>query len=297
LIKSIPFLVVLPSIILVFVFIYLFIVWTGYTSLSNWNSIAPDWSFAGFRNYISLFKSFRFQSDLRNMIFFSFFFIIGVTGLGQLLAILLEQKIRLKQVFRNIFMFPMAMSFVVTGVAWRWIFNPESGINLFLKVFGLSPGWYTDTQIIPGWTLFNIEFGFPVAMVAVLVAAIWQMTGFSLAMYIAGLSGIPIEIREAAVIDGANKFQMYIKVILPQLKPITFGVILMMLQISLKIFDLIYTMTGSGPNFVTDMPAIFMYETTFKNNFYAEGAAISIVMLVLVMFFVVPYLFRSKGDS
>lgn len=295
--KWTPFLVVLPSILIVAVFVYFFIAWTGYVSLSNWNSLLPDLSFAGLKNYKQLFGSFRFQSDIRNMIFFSVFFIVGVVALGLFLAVLLEQNIRGKWFFRNVFLFPMAMSFVVTGVAWRWILNPESGVNLFLEKFGFSPGWYTDTTIIPGWKVFDIEFGMPVALIAVLIAALWQMTGFSLAMYLAGLSGIPKELREAANMDGANKWQTFFKVILPQLRPITFGITLLMLQVSLKIFDLVYTMTGSGPNFVTDMPGIYMYETTFQGNFYAEGASIAIMMLMLIMVFVVPYILKQDKED
>ena len=97
--------------------------------------------------------------------------------------------------------------------------------------------------------------------------------------------------------DGANKWQVYVKIIIPQLKPITFGLVLIMFQISLKIFDLVYTMTGSGPNFVTDMPAIYMYETTFKSNFYSEGAAIAVFMLLMVLIFIVPFMFRRKEDA
>lgn len=292
-----PFLIVLPSVLFVIVFVYLFIGWTGVVSLVKWNSLKPDFTFVGLENYKTLLESFRFQSDIRNMIFFSLFFIVGVIVLGQFLAILLEQNIKGKWLYRNIFLFPMAMSFVVTGVVWRWIFNPESGVNLFLGKFGYSPGWYTDITIIPGWSIFKIDFGLSVGLIAVLIAAIWQMTGFSLAMYLAGLGNVPHELKEAALMDGANKWQVYIKIIIPQLKPITFGLVLIMFQISLKIFDLVYTMTGSGPNFVTDMPAIYMYETTFKSNFYAEGAAIAIFMLLMVMIFIIPYMFRRKEDA
>nr|WP_213586773.1 sugar ABC transporter permease [Paenibacillus sp. J2TS4] len=294
--KWLPLLVVLPSVLLVFIFVYLFIGWTTVVSFVSWNSLKPDFTFVGLKNYAQLFDSFRFQSSLRNMIFFSLFFIVGVVVLGQILAIFLEQKLAGKWLYRNIFLFPMAMSFVVTGVAWRWILNPDSGINLLLQKVGLSPGWYTDVTIFPGWSIFKIEFGLPLALVAVLIAAIWQMTGFSLAMYLAGLGNVPEELKEAAMIDGAGTWKMYYKVILPQLKPITYGVVLIMLQISLKIFDLVYTMTGSGPNFVTDMPAIYMYETTFKSNFYSEGASIATIMLLMVMIFVVPYIFSRKEE-
>lgn len=294
--KLLPIIVVLPSVLLIAVFVYIFIGWTGVVSVVNWNSLKPDFTFVGFDNFIQLLQSFRFQSSLRNMLFFSLFFIIGVIALGQFLAILLEQKIKGKWVYRNIFLFPMAMSFVVTGVAWRWLLNPESGVNLFLQKFGVSPGWYTDVTVFPGWTIFKIEFGLPLALISVLIAAIWQMTGFALAMYLAGLGNVDGELKEAAMMDGANQWQVYYKVIIPQLKPITYGLVLIMLQISLKIFDLVYTMTGSGPNFVTDMPAVYMYETTFKSNFYSEGAAIAIIMLMLVMVFVLPYLLKRRED-
>ncbi|HLR63425.1 MAG TPA: sugar ABC transporter permease, partial [Lentibacillus sp.] len=131
----------------------------------------------------------------------------------------------------------------------------------------------------------------------VVIAAAWQMTGFSLAMYLAGLRGVPDELREAARMDGASEFQVYRKVVIPMLMPITVSVIIIMAHMSLKIFDLIYAMTGSGANFVTDVPAVYMYETTFKGNNYANGAAIAIIMLLVVAVFIVPYLWNSrKGD-
>lgn len=288
-----------PSLILIAAFVYGFIGWTGYVSLSNWNSILPNLSFAGLDNYVAIFKTFRFQSDLRNMIFFTVFFILLVVVLGQFLAVLLDQKLKGESIFRNIFLFPMALSFVVTGVVWRWVLTPKSGINLILQHLGIgTPKWYTDTTVIPSLHIAQIPFGLPLALISVIIAAVWQMTGFSLAMYLAGLRGIPEELREAARMDGATEWQVYFKVILPQLKPITFGVIVMMLHISLKIFDLIYTMTGPGANFVTDMPAVNMFEETFKGNFYAQGAAIAIVMLLIVAVFIVPYLIRSrKGEA
>jgi len=212
-------LIIVPSVLLVFFFVYVFIGWTGVVSLVKWNSVKLDFTFVGLSNYINLFQSFRFQSDIRNMIFFSLFFIMGVVVFGQAIALLLEQNIRGKWIYRNLFLFPMAMSFVVTGIVWRWIFNPQSGVNLFLKKFGVAPDWYTDVTIFPGWKLFKIEFGLSVGLIAVLIAAIWQMTGFSLAMYLAGLGNVSPELKEAAAMDGANKWQVAVKVIIPQLKP------------------------------------------------------------------------------
>ncbi|MFB4162505.1 carbohydrate ABC transporter permease [Alteribacillus sp. JSM 102045] len=287
-----------PSVVLLGIFIYGFIGWTGYVSLSNWNTLTPDFSFAGLSNYLYLFSDFRFQADLRNTLFFTIFFIGLVIILGLGLAILIDQKLKGESFFRNIFLFPMALSFVVTGVVWQWLLNPSTGFNQFLEVFGIQPLWYTDTNILAGFQWGAIQFGVPVAIIAVVIAAVWQMTGFSLAMYLAGLRGIPDELREAARVDGATELQVYRKVVIPMLMPITVSVVIIMAHISLKIFDLVYAMTGSGANFVTDVPGVYMFETTFRGNYYAQGAAIAIIMLILVAVFIVPYLwYNRKGES
>lgn len=291
-ITAIAFLI--PSIILIAIFVYGFISWTGYVSLSNYNTIVPDFSFAGLKNYLYLFNDFRFQADLRNTLFFTILFIGLVIILGLGLAVLLDQHLKGESVFRNIFLFPMALSFIVTGVVWQWLLHPSTGFNQLLAIFNIEPKWYTDTTILAGFKWGSIEFGLPVAIIAVVIAAVWQMTGFSLAMYIAGLRGIPEELREAARIDGATEFQVYRKIILPMLMPITMSVVIIMAHISLKIFDLIYAMTGSGANFVTDVPGLYMFETTFRGNYYANGAAIAIIMLLLVAVFIVPYLWSSR---
>jgi glucose/mannose transport system permease protein len=288
----------IPSFLLILVFVYGFIGWTGYVSLSNYNSLVPDFSFAGLKHYIYLFQDFRFQADLRNTLFFTILFIGLVIVLGMGIAVLIDQKLKGESIFRNIFLFPMALSFVVTGVVWQWLLNPSTGFNQFLSVFGIQPKWYTDTNILAGFEWGSIEFGLPVAIIAVVIAAVWQMTGFSLAMYLAGLRGIPDELREAARMDGASEFQVYRKVVLPMLMPITVSVVIIMAHISLKIFDLIYAMTGSGANFVTDVPGVYMFETTFRGNYYANGAAIAIIMLLLVAVFIVPYLWSNrKGEQ
>src|SRR5690625_2511077 len=242
----------IPSILLILIFVYGFIGWTGYVSLSNYNSIMPDFSFAGLKNYIYLFNDFRFQADLRNTVFFTILFIGLVIILGLGLAILIDQKLKGESIFRNIFLFPMALSFIVTGVVWQWLLNPSTGFNQFLSVFGIQPKWYTDTNILAGFQWGNIEFGLPVAIIAVVIAAVWQMTGFSLAMYLAGLRGIPDEMREAARMDGASEFQIYRKIILPMMVPITMSVVIVVAHISLKRFGLGYAMTGAGAEIVTD---------------------------------------------
>ena len=284
------FLLVLPSFLAVAIFVYGFIGWTGAVSFTEWNTLVPNWSWAGLKNYLYLFNDLRFQADLRNTLVFTVFFILLSAGLGLLLAVLLDRRIRAEGWFRNIFIFPMALSFIVTGVVWQWIFNPSTGINLLLKEWGLErlPQWYVDTRVIPGVEWGQISFGIPLALIAVVIAAVWQLSGFAMAMYLAGLRAIPEEIREAARVDGANEWQVFRKVILPQLRPITLSVIIILGHISLKIFDLIYAMTGPGAMFVTDMPGVYMFETTFRGNHYAQGAAIAVIMLILVCALIIP---------
>jgi len=300
--RFVPFLMVLPSIILIAIFVYGFIGWTGYVSLSNWNTFVPDLSFAGFKNYIYMFKDFRFQSDLRNTLFFSVLFIGSCLVIGLALAVLVDQKLRAASFFRNVYLFPMALSFVVTGVVWQWILNPSTGVNLLLKALGMknTPLWYVSTRIIPAISVGRIKFGLPVAILAVIIAGVWQQSGFAMATYLAGLQAIPDEVREAASVDGATEWQKFRYVILPMLRPMTITITIMLAHVSLKTFDLVYAMTGPGAGYVTDVPGVYMFETSFRGNHFANGAVIAMVMLICSAIVTVPYLLgrgrRDLGD-
>lgn len=291
----------LPSLAAIAIFVYGFIAWTGFVSFTEWNTLVKNFAFAGFSNYQFLFQDFRFQSDLRNTLTFTILFIAGGMLIGLFLAIMVDRKIRGEAFFRNVFVFPMALSFVVTGVVWQWILNPTTGINLLLKSLGMTnvPSWFVSTEIVPKIHLGQIDFGLPLAIIAVAIAAIWQMSGFAMAMYLAGLRGISEDLREAARVDGATEWQVLLKVILPQLKPITMSLIIILAHISLKIFDLVYAMTGPGAMFVTDVPGVYMFETTFRGNHYAQGAGIAMIMLLLVSLLIVPYLIFNmrKGEE
>ncbi|MFZ5824328.1 MAG: carbohydrate ABC transporter permease [Bacillota bacterium] len=290
-----PVLLVSPSVLALLVFVYGFIGWTGYVSLSNWNTFVPNLSFAGLKNYLFLFKDFRFQSDLRNTLFFAVLFIGICLVLGLILALLVDQKLRAAGLFRSIFLFPMALSFVVTGVVWQWILNPGTGINLWLKALGAKspPLWFVSTKIVPSIDLGKIEFGLPLAILAVVIAAVWQMSGFAMATYLAGLQGIPEDVKEAARVDGASEWQTLRRIVLPMLRPMTISIIIMLAHVSFKTFDLVYAMTGPGAMYVTDVPGVYMFETAFRGNFMANGAAIAMVMLVLSAVVTVPYLLTS----
>lgn len=275
-------LIIAPSVILVLVFVYGFISWSGYVSLTDWKGLVPNYEWAGLKQYISLAGHPRFIQDMINTGVFTMIFLCGNLFLGLLLAVLIDRRLKGEIFFRNLFLFPMSVSFVVTGTVWVWIFNPNSGLNAIFNSLGFSTenwGWITDPKM---------------ALYCVSMAAVWQMAGFTMAQYLAGLRGISDDIREAARIDGAGEAQIFRHIILPQLWPVTVGAVVILGHISLKIFDLVYVMTKGGPGRATDMPGIFMFETTFRGDFFARGAAIGIVMLIMVALLIVPYLIYSR---
>jgi glucose/mannose transport system permease protein len=282
--RILSFLFIAPSIVLISVFVYGFIIWTGWISLTNWRDVFPDFSFVGLRNYIDLFQNLRFQIDFKNIMVFTVLFLLSSIFIGLLLSILLDRKIRYENIFRSIYLFPMAISFIVTGVVWRWLLNPGTeasgslGINMLLEQIGLGflkSKWYTDPSI---------------GIKAVVIAAVWQMSGYVMAMYLAGIRSIPGELSEAAQVDGASIWQIYRYIILPLLRPVTLGAVIILTHISLKIFDLVVAMTGAGIGFSCDVPALFMYDTTFRGNFFAQGAAIATILLISIAIIIVPYL-------
>jgi glucose/mannose transport system permease protein len=281
---------VTPSIVAVAVFIYGFIAWSVRVSLSQWKGLNPNYAWQGFSNYIELFKDPRFHVDIRNTLIFTFIFVAGSLILGLILAILLDQNLPGEALFRGLFLFPMAISFIVTGVVWRWLMNPAtgdrlSGFNLLFTKLNLDflvNAWHTT----PSW-----------GIAAVALAAIWQMSGYTMALYLGGLRAVPDEIREAARVDGASEFRIYRNIILPLLRPITLSAMIILGHISLKVFDLI--MAIAGKQFALDVPAIYMYQTTFDGYFYWRGAAISIILLVSVATLIIPYLrytLRSEAE-
>jgi glucose/mannose transport system permease protein len=315
---ALPPLILTPAMIGSMIFVYAFIGITIWVSLSKWGTLRMDLNlrepFAF--TYQQMFSMPRWHASLRNTFIFTTLFLFGSIFVGLLLALLLDRKLLGHTILRNVFLFPYALSFIVTGIAWRWIFNPETGINLLFDGLGINhlitslggppfkPGWTTDPSVLfsinnwfgiifPGVRNMSVHLGIPIALIPVVIAACWQLTGFSMAMYIAGMSTISSELREAARIDGANEFQIYTHVIMPLLRPITVSTAIILGHVSLKIFDLIFAMTGTGPGFATDVPGIFVFDQTFKATRYNLGAAASVVMLILVSLVIVPYLWSS----
>ena len=282
------FFLVLPSIIAVFIFIYGFIFWSVRVSLSNWVGLMPNYEWAGLQNYFDLFQDPRFHIDVRNTLIFTVLFVGGCLFLGLILAILLDQGLRGENFFRSLFIFPMAISFIVTGVVWRWLMNPAmgsrmSGLNLLFDQLGLDfliNKWHTT----PNW-----------GIAAIAIPAIWQMSGYTMALYLGGLRTVPDSLREAARVDGASEFMIYRKIILPLLWPVTLSAVIILGHMSLKVFDLIIAVAGK--QVALDVPSIYMWTTTFDGLFYGRGASIGILLLMSVAVLVIPYLYTSLREE
>ena len=228
------FFLLLPSIVAIAIFVYGFIGWSARVSLSKWKGLTPDFTWVGLQQYINLFNHDpRFVIDVRNTALFTVLFIVGCVLIGLGLAILLDQKLKGELLFRGIFLFPMSISFIASGVVWGWLMNPATGsrltgINLIFHSLNLDfliSKWHTTA---PPW-----------GMAFTVIPAIWQLSGFTMALYLGGIRSIPEEIREAARVDGASEFEIYRHIILPLLQPVTLSAVIILGHMSLKIFDLI----------------------------------------------------------
>jgi glucose/mannose transport system permease protein len=280
-----------PSIAAVAIFVYGFIAWSVRVSLSRWKGLNPDYTFVGLQQYTNLiFHDQRFLIDVRNTAVFTVGFILGCLLLGLALAILLDQKLKGESIFRSIFLFPMSISFIASGVVWAWLMNPATGsrttgLNLLFQNLGLD-------FLISIWHATPPPWG----MAYTVIPAVWQLSGFSMALYLGGIRSISEEIREAARVDGATEFEIYRYVILPMLRPVTLSAVIILGHMSLKIFDLIVALGRKDQRL--DVPGIYMWTTTFDGTNYAQGAAIGILMLISVAILVVPYLVTSlKAES
>jgi glucose/mannose transport system permease protein len=299
-----------PSILLTFIFIYGFIGFSGLISLSQWKrptrsdlTLRPPFG----ATYTEMFQEQRFQADLRNVTVFTVLFLLVTVVGGLVMALLVHHVVVAKGLFRTVFLLPYALSFIVTGVAFRWIFNPSSGINVWLGDLGIEnlPKWSTDTTVAftihhAGDGFWQIDLGIPRAIIPIVIAAAWQLSGFAMAMYLAGLASIPEEELEASSMDGASYFQQLRHIILPQMWPVTVTCLILLLHTSLKIFDLVVSMSGSGPGFVTDVPGIYVYDMMGRANRYDKGTAAAIVLLIMACVFVAPYLarvYRKEGKG
>lgn len=275
-----PKLVLAPSFVAAFLFIYGLIAWNGYLSVSE-SRLLPNYEFAGLDAYRALFDSDRFHVAAGNLVIFAFLFIAGSLAVGVLLAVLLNQKIRAEGVLRTVYLYPMALSFIVTGTAWKWILNPGLGVE----------------HTVRGWGFESFTFDWLVnpdrALYCIVIAGIWQSAGFVMALFLAGLRGIDESIIKAAQVDGASMPRIYLRILLPSLRPVFFSTVMVLSHIAIKSFDLVMALTAGGPGYATDLPATFMYSMAFTRGQINQGAASATLMLAAVAAIVVPYLYSE----
>lgn len=275
-----PKLVVSPTVAITLVFFYGFVIWTAVLSFTK-SRILPQYEFVGFDQYVRLFLNERWMGALTNLLIFGVLFISICMLLGLLLAILLDQNIRAEGALRTIYLYPMALSFIVTGTIWKWLLNPTVGVERFVR----SMGWDSFT--------FDWIIDSNMAIYTVVIAGVWQASGFVMAIFLAGLRGIDTSIIKAAQLDGANLFSVYTRIIIPSMRPVFFSAFIMLAHIAIKSFDLIIALTGGGPGNATDVPAIFMYQFSFQRGQLGMGAASAIIMLMTVLAILVPYLYSE----
>lgn len=276
----IPSLVLSPSLLLVGVCVYGFIAFTVYLSFTS-STILPVLELSDKSNYERLFRLSLFKLAANNLGIFSGLYIGLCLVLGMVLAILIDQRIRAETIFRSIFLYPMALSFIVTGTAWKWLLDPSIGLERSVRILGFEAftfDWIKDGEM---------------AIYCVVIAAVWQSTGFVMALFLAGLRGIDNEILHAARVDGAKSWRIYWRIIIPQLGPSFISSFVILAHMAIKSYDLVIALTGGGPGRDTWLPSVFMYQYTFTRNEMAVGAASAVVMVAAVAVVVIPYIRRE----
>jgi glucose/mannose transport system permease protein len=285
--ELLPKIVLAPTTLAAMLFIYGFILWTAWISFTK-SRMLPRYDLAGFYQYVKLFTNDRWWVACKNLVIFGGLFIAICIVLGLLLAILLDQKIRAEGALRTIYLYPMALSFIVTGTAWKWILNPGLGLERLVRQMGFSEFTF-DWLVNPKMAIYTV-----------VIAGVWQSSGFVMALFLAGLRGIDDAIVKAAQVDGASLPRIYRRIIIPSLRPVFFSAIIILGHIAIKSFDLVVVLTRGGPGYASDVPATFMYTFAFTRSRLGFGAASAMVMFCGVMAIIVPYLYselRSKSNG
>ncbi|MCP4296646.1 MAG: sugar ABC transporter permease [Proteobacteria bacterium] len=275
-----PKLVISPTFMAATFFVYGYIIWTAWLSLTK-SRMLPKYDIVGFFQYGKLWSNDRWIVALTNLGIYGTLFIGICLVVGLLIAILLDQRIRAEGVLRTIYLYPMALSFIVTGTAWKWILNPGLGLEKLVREMGFESftfGWLIDSDM---------------AIYTVVIAGVWQSAGFVIALFLSGLRGVDDSIIKAAQVDGASLPRIYWSIIIPSLRPVFFSAFMILGHIAIKSFDLIMALTGGGPGYATDVPATFMYTYTFTRNQIGFGSASAMVMLGGVLAIVIPYLYSE----
>jgi glucose/mannose transport system permease protein len=274
--ELIPHLAIWPPLLISCGYVVGFSVWTIGISFTR-STLLPDYSWAGWRNYGAILASRNWQIAYGNLYIYSFGFVALATLVGLLLAVLIDQRVRGENLFRAIFLYPIAISFVVTGTVWGWLFNPSIGVQKLMHDLGWSSfrfDWVIDRDM---------------AIYAVVVAAVWHGSGFAMALFLAGLRSVDGELLKAAQIDGAGAWRTYTRVVLPSIAPIFVAVLVILLQFAIKTYDLVVALTAGGPGLASTLPALVVYDFMFQRGELGRGSAAAVMLLGSLTVVLLPY--------
>jgi glucose/mannose transport system permease protein len=258
--------------------------WTIVYSFTK-SGLLPRMKWVGLDQYERLWGTKKWLVSIENLAIYGFSMLVLVFVIGFILAALLDQKIRFENSLRTVILYPYAMSFVVTGLVWQWILNPEFGIQNIMQ----NAGW-------EGFT-FNPLYNPDIAIFGVLIAGLWQGSGLVMVLMLAGLRGIDQEVWKAARVDGIPAWKTYIFIVIPMMRPVFITTLVLVVTGIVKVFDLIVAQTGGGPGIATEVPAKYVYDMMFRNNNLGQGFAASTMMLVTVALVVVPWAMLEFGGK
>lgn len=258
--------------------------WTVFYSFTN-SKLLPREKFVGFDQYERLWSTSRWVISIENLMLYGVFSLIFSLVIGFSLAALLDQKIRFEDTFRTILLYPFALSFIVTGLVWQWILNPQFGIQ------GIVRGW--------GWENFTFDplYNPDIVMFGLLIAGLWQGTGFIMCLMLAGLRGIDEDIWKAARVDGIPMWKTYILIIIPMMRPVFITTLVIIASGIVKLYDLVVAQTSGGPGNASEVPAKYVYDYMFQAQNLGQGFAASTMMLLTVLIVLIPWAYLEFGGK
>src|SRR5450432_4194109 len=280
-VEHIAKLVAVLTVAVAVVYVVGFTLWTTWISFTD-STLLPNYTFVGIKHYARLLQTRIWQVAYANLLVYGIGFMVFASLIGLLLAILIDQKIRAENLLRTIYLYPMALSFVVTGTVWAWLLNPGIGVQSFVR--GL------------GWTGFRFDWivDRDMAIYTVIIAAVWQASGFAMALFLAGLRSLDADLYKAAQIDGAGPARMYLRVLVPAMWPIVIAVLVILLQFAIKTYELVRALTAGGPGIATTLPTAVVYDYMFQRGLIGAGSAAAVMLLLSILLVIVPYVIYRK---
>ena len=274
--RILPSLIIWPPLLVSCTYVLMFSAWTVWISFTN-STLLPEYSWAGWHNYTAMLATRNWQIAYTNLFIYGSCFVVFTMAIGLLLAVLIDQRIRGENIYRALFLYPLALSFVVTGTVWGWLLNPTIGVQKLMHDLG--------------WSSFRFEWLIDrdMAIYTIVIAGVWQASGFAMALLLAGLRSVDGDLLKAAQIDGAGKLRTYRRVVFPTIGPIFVAVMVMLLQFAIKTYDLVVALTGGGPGLASTLPTVVVYDFMFQRGQLARGSAAAVMLLASLAFVLAPY--------